>query len=105
MKKLILATAAFGARSSLPATTVVKSLTGLLGADRPIVDRTGLEGRFDVDLHWSLPASASPDGSPAVSDGPSVFAALREQLGLKLLKGEAPMDVLVIDHIEPPTPN
>ena len=63
--------------------------------ERVIVDRTGLSGRFDVELDWS------PDQS--VSDKPSLFTALDEQLGLKLESVRAPVDVVVIDHVERPT--
>ena len=62
---------------------------------RLVVDRTGLSGRFDVELEWS------PDQS--TSDKPSLFTALDEQLGLKLESVRAPVDVLVIDHVERPT--
>lgn len=66
--------------------------------DRPVVDRTGLTGRFDIDLQWTRDAT--------VVDGPpSIFTALQEQLGLKLEAREEPHDVLVIDHIELPTPD
>jgi uncharacterized protein (TIGR03435 family) len=60
-----------------------------------VVDRTGLEGRFDVELEWS------PD--QAATDKPSIFAAVQEQLGLKLESDRGPVDVVVIDHIERPT--
>jgi uncharacterized protein (TIGR03435 family) len=63
--------------------------------ERVIVDRTRLSGRFDVELEWS------PDQS--VSDKPSLFTALDEQLGLKLESVRAPVDVVVIDHVERPT--
>jgi uncharacterized protein (TIGR03435 family) len=70
---------------------------------RMVVDRTGLTGTFDIDLHW-LPdnpvASAAP-GDEAVS----IFTALQEQLGLKLESTTGPVDVLVIDHVERPTEN
>jgi uncharacterized protein (TIGR03435 family) len=80
------------------------SLTGLLvmagGLDRPVVDRTGLTGRFDIDFK-SAPMRPAPN-APA-SDLPSVFTAVQEQLGLELEPTTAPIPVLVIDRIEMPT--
>jgi len=72
-------------------------LTTLLSgaAQRVVVDRTGLDGRFDVDLEWS------PDQT--ATDKPSIFSAVQEQLGLKLESTKGPVDVLVIDHVERPT--
>jgi uncharacterized protein (TIGR03435 family) len=72
-------------------------LAQLLGnaTDRVVVDRTGLDGRFDVDLEWS------PD--QAATDKPSIFTAVQEQLGLKLESSRGPVDVVVIDHVERPT--
>jgi uncharacterized protein (TIGR03435 family) len=66
-------------------------------AGRVVVDRTGLSGSFDLELQWSE-ESLNADGS-------SVFTALQEQLGLKLEAQQAPLDVVVIDHVEMPTPN
>ena len=68
-------------------------LAGTLGnhVDRPVLDRTGLAGVFDLELKWS------PDATP---DGVSVFTALQEQLGLKLQPGTGPIDVLVIDSVQ-----
>jgi uncharacterized protein (TIGR03435 family) len=60
-----------------------------------VVDRTGLAGAVDIELDWS------PDQS--ASDKPSIFAAVQEQLGLKLESTRGPVDVLVIDHVERPT--
>ena len=79
------------------------SLAGALstGLDRVVLDRTGLEGTYDVSLHWS-PDFVQRDGDP---NAPSLAAALQEQLGLTLQSTTAPIDVLVIDHIERPTPN
>jgi uncharacterized protein (TIGR03435 family) len=79
------------------------SLAGALstGLDRVVLDRTGLEGIYDVSLHWS-PDFAQRDGD---ANAPSLAAALQEQLGLTLQSTTAPIDVLVIDHIERPTPN
>jgi uncharacterized protein (TIGR03435 family) len=77
---------------------------------RIVVDRTGLEGYFDLDLEWTpfqTPPAAAAAGAndPPASDRPSIFAALQEQLGLKLESTSGPVEVLVIDHVEQPTPN
>jgi uncharacterized protein (TIGR03435 family) len=76
---------------------------------RMVLDRTGLNGSFDLDLVWTpvAPADASANGVPtaSVDVGPSIFTALQEQLGLKVESTKGPVDVLVIDHIERPTPD
>jgi len=64
--------------------------------DRPVVDRTGLQGKWGMTIDYSV-----EDGD----DRPNVYTAVREQLGLRLEPGRAPIDMLVIDHIEKPTPN
>jgi uncharacterized protein (TIGR03435 family) len=80
-------------------------LAGLLShqpeVDRIVRDRTGLLGDFDVNLEWR-PFSATADASAV---DVSLFAALREQLGLRLDSATGPVDVLVIDHAERPTPD
>ena len=68
-------------------------------AGRIIVDKTGLNGRFDLVLRFN------PDPNNTSSDVPSLFAAVQEQLGLKLDSQTAPVDVLVIDSVEKPTEN
>jgi uncharacterized protein (TIGR03435 family) len=70
----------------------------LAGAvEQVVIDRTGLTGRYDLNLEWS------PDQT--ASDKPSIFAAVQEQLGLRLDATKAPVDVLVIDRVERPTEN
>jgi uncharacterized protein (TIGR03435 family) len=64
--------------------------------DRIVLDRTGLAGGFDVDLRWTPEQAAD-------TSGPSLFTALQEQLGLKLESTRGPVEVLVIDRVEPPT--
>jgi uncharacterized protein (TIGR03435 family) len=64
---------------------------------RIVLDRTGLQGWFRVDLEWS------PDQT--ATDKPSLFTAVQEQLGLKLESTKGPVDVLVIDHVERPSEN
>jgi uncharacterized protein (TIGR03435 family) len=73
--------------------------------ERPVQDRTGLAGNFDLDLQWMPelgkegPLDASlPDSLPT-----SIFTALQEQLGLKVESTKGAVDVLVIDHVEHPT--
>jgi bla regulator protein BlaR1 len=92
----------------------IPDLVGLLtnvqeiGA-KPIINETGLAGTFyDFSLKWSSSAAADPAnnaGIPSNADAPSIFTAVQEQLGLKLVAAKAPVKVVVIDHIEPPTPN
>jgi uncharacterized protein (TIGR03435 family) len=62
---------------------------------RVVVDRTGLQGSYDVALEYA------PDLSTP-SDLPSIFTAVQEQLGLKLESARGPVEVLVIDHVEHP---
>ena len=72
------------------------SLTQQLG--RPVVDKTGLKGAFEVALEWVS------DGTEA--SGPSLFTALQEQMGLRLEAHKGPREILVIDHVErTPTEN
>jgi uncharacterized protein (TIGR03435 family) len=72
-------------------------------ADRPIVDHTGFTGCFDVtDLTWAPLGDA---GAASVVDGPSLAMALEQKLGLKLVPGKDPIEVLVIDSIDRPSPN
>jgi uncharacterized protein (TIGR03435 family) len=79
---------------------------------RVIIDRTGLTGLFDIELKWTpdqFPQGAPPPGAPALPpidpNGPSIFTALQEQLGLKLEATRGPVDVLVIDSVSQPTPD
>lgn len=76
--------------------------------ERPVLDRTGLPGRYDFQLDWapdSAPCSAAADGAGAgaaanSADGPSIFTALQEKLGLKLESTKGAVEVIVIDHAE-----
>jgi len=81
------------------------------GVDRIVVDRTGLSGYFDLELEYT-PDQLPPAGAelprdlpPIPRDGPSIFTALQEQLGLKLQPSTASVDVLVIDSVTAPTPD
>jgi uncharacterized protein (TIGR03435 family) len=70
--------------------------------DRPVVDETGLAGRFDFQLKWTYDETRAPTGGSAA---PSLFTAVQEQLGLKLDAVKAATDVMVIDHVERPSAN
>jgi uncharacterized protein (TIGR03435 family) len=77
---------------------------------RIVLDETALTGNFELDLEWLRdPLLARPPGDPSSvlppADGPSISTALQEQLGLKLESKKRPVDVLVIDHVEQPTPD
>jgi len=89
---------------SVPISTLVAMLAPAL--ERVVIDRTDLDGRFDVTLDFAperAPLPAATDVAPPASDKPSIFTALQEQLGLRLESGRGPVDVVVIDRIERPT--
>ena len=100
----ILATAASVGGKGLPLTQLASNLSQRVG--RTVVDRTGLTGRYDFLVEYTPdpPAGAAPPGGPpADPDRPSVYAALQEQLGLKLDAQRGAVDVLVVDAIQRPT--
>jgi uncharacterized protein (TIGR03435 family) len=79
--------------------------------DRPVIDETGLTGFYDFKLEWTPEPSpglaAAPDAAANLppSNGPDLFTAVREQLGLKLDSRKGPIEVMVIDHVERPSEN
>lgn len=79
-------------------------------AGRMTIDKTGLAGAFDFTLEYT-PDQLPPEGSlpagmpPPPANGPSLFTAMQEQLGLKLDSQRGPVDVLVIDAAQQPTPD
>jgi uncharacterized protein (TIGR03435 family) len=90
------------------AETLTRLLSRELGRD--IIDRTGIEGKYDLTLRWTSdnsPASVPgvTDGEDSTDPGPSIFTAIPEQLGLKLESAKGPVRVLVIDHVEMPSEN
>jgi uncharacterized protein (TIGR03435 family) len=76
------------------------------GLDRPVLDRSGLEGTVDLTFEW-MPERSGPPGSNVPHDetGTTFLEALKEQLGLKLESQTGPADVLVVDHLEQPSEN
>jgi uncharacterized protein (TIGR03435 family) len=98
-----------GNRISTP--DLADALSGFAG--RPVIDRTGFKGTLDIDLRWTPEGYAvKPSGdneaqrppSPPEA-GPSVFSAIQEQLGLKLISTRGPIDALVIERAEKPSGN
>jgi len=79
--------------------------------NRNVIDRTGLTGTFDIDLTWTPDPGAAggrggdppPGFAPIDPNGPSIFTAVQEQLGLKLDSQRGPVPVIVIDRVEHPT--
>ena len=71
--------------------------------DRMVIDKTGLTGAYDLHATWARDAAPAADvDAPAL---PTVFTALEEQAGLKLVPAKGPVQVLVIDSVEKPSEN
>ena len=95
-----------GARD-IPMSYLAQGLPTMDSLGRPVIDGTGLSGRFDFTLEW-MPETAVPAPEAVTSpdgDKPSFFEALREQLGLKLESSRDQVRTLVIDHLESPSEN
>jgi uncharacterized protein (TIGR03435 family) len=74
---------------------------------RVVVDKTGIDARYDLTLRW-MPADRPPpmlNGAPDPNPPPDLFTAIQEQLGLKLEPSKGPVPVLVVDHVELPSEN
>jgi len=83
---------------SVPIDSLVYGLSNTVG--RVVTNKTGLTGNYGITLKWT------PDGQQETADsGPSIFAALEEQLGLRLVAAKGPVDTIVVDHLEKPSPN
>ncbi|HUB52346.1 MAG TPA: TIGR03435 family protein [Terracidiphilus sp.] len=88
----------------VPVAALAFNLSNEVG--RQVIDKTGLTGNYDFELKWTPDEmQAAPESSDDDDSGASVFAAIQEQLGLKLESAKGPVDVLVIDHIERPSEN
>jgi len=97
--------------TGVPLSEVVVALGQQL--QRPIVDKTGLTGLYDIKLQWTPdPVGSGPSKRPEEEgarrtdqNGVSIFAAIEEQLGLRLESTRGPIEVIVIDHAEKPDAN
>ena len=85
--------------------SLATNLTGPETGTRPVVDRTGLIGGFDLSLEWQPDDPEPGANSQPEKDGPTIQEAMREQLGLKLEPTTGPITVFVVDHVEKPSPN
>jgi uncharacterized protein (TIGR03435 family) len=108
----------FGFGSAAFTNSSVAGLAGQLTLylDRPVLDQTGIQGDYDFSLKWTpapnessaqaigLPPRADPP-APVDSNGPSLFTALQEELGLKLKSTKGAVDTLVVEHVEPASEN
>jgi uncharacterized protein (TIGR03435 family) len=94
---------------------LMTDFTGLMQSavlDRPVLDQTGLEGRWDFTLNWTPDESqfkgmgvTIPPPTESADAPPNLYTAIQEQIGLKLEATRAPADVMVIDHVEKPSAN
>jgi uncharacterized protein (TIGR03435 family) len=89
---------------------IARFLSEQLG--RSVIDKTGLTGKYDFTLTWTpefgqqFPGGDRPEAPPPTDpNGPSIFTALQDELGLKLESAKGPVDILVIDHAEKPDAN
>jgi uncharacterized protein (TIGR03435 family) len=82
-----------------------------MAMDRPVVDLTNLQGGYDFKLDFTrdpppgIDENTRLNGQPLDASGPTVFAAVKQQLGLELKPRKGPVDVIVVDHIEKPSEN
>jgi uncharacterized protein (TIGR03435 family) len=92
-----------------PLATLANTLGNQVG--RPVLDETGLTGAYDLTLSYmpdaggrgGVPPVGAPDLPPIDPNAPALPTALIEQLGLKLESAKGPVEMIVIDSIEPPT--
>jgi bla regulator protein BlaR1 len=93
------------AAQGISADDLAQLLSRQLGT--PVVNKTGLQGRYAFNLNWSdgNRSSTESGSSSGNASAPSIFTAVQEQLGLKLEAQRAPMQVLVVDHVEKPAEN
>jgi len=90
----------------VPVAEFTRVLSGILG--RPVIDKTGLAGKFDLNLDFSyddLTVGIPKPAQSADNINPSILVAMQQQLGLKLESTRGPVEILVIDHAERPSGN
>lgn len=85
-------------RNAMPISLLVTLLSRF--ERETVVDRTGLPGLFTVDLQWTPDTGRAVPADGAAGDRPSLFTAVQEQLGLRLVSRKGPLPVLVVDHAD-----
>lgn len=92
-----------------PIDSLITALPRMPGVDHPVLDKTGLTGKYDFQLTltgFQLSMNPERQSIPAAdSEGPSIFAALQDQLGLKLEPQKAAVEILAIDGVDRPSEN
>ena len=98
-----------GARHITARSITLGALCAALALDlrRTVVDKTGLDGTYEVQLEWGVNVDNTPDPGRIVpvDAGPSIFTAIEEQLGLRLESRKAPIQVLIVDSADAPLPD
>jgi len=98
----------------VPMQTLAYSIQNFYGIGRLVVDRTGLTGGYDMDMEWApltqfrQPGNLDPPADAAdrpVNAGPTIFVALKDQLGLSLDSSRGPVPTVAIERVEKPTPD
>jgi uncharacterized protein (TIGR03435 family) len=92
-----------GTDADMPTLVTALSMQPEIGG-RLVVDRTGLTGKYDFTLKWTPDMGQGVD-PPAADAGPTLFTALQDELGLRMQITKAPVDVIVIDHVDQPSEN
>jgi uncharacterized protein (TIGR03435 family) len=107
----------FGGRGPGGVTVVNSTMAEFAGflqsriLDRPVVDQTGLSGKFNFTLEWRPDQAQLPQGPnapqlpPEIENRPDLFTAIQEQIGLKLDAARAPVEVYVVDKVQKPSEN
>lgn len=91
---------------NVPLSLIALQMTLMGGLDRPVIDQTGLTGNYDYVIEFTPQPPPGVTPSPELdTSGPTFQQALESQVGLKLIPQRAPVDVLIIDHIERPSAN
>ena len=83
---------------------IVSTFTSLGSLGRPVIDQTGLQGKFDWFIEY-LPEYPPGANLPPEASGPSFVDALKDQLGIRLIPQKGPFDYILVDHIEHPSQN
>jgi uncharacterized protein (TIGR03435 family) len=97
-----------GVAMSDPSGVAYRSLAWALSGPlkRAVIDQTGLAGTFDVHLRWQRDPDPGTAAAPNDAEtAPSIFDAVEKQLGLRLTSGRAPVEYMIVDHVERPSGN